>query len=586
MPTILGPADILMPPASSPPTSNAAAPALPTTGVVLIGTLASARAMAMQAAALDRPPIIVGVVLDAPGTLASPDPALPPILGVIDDLPALHARHRFRLALVSLGSSLADRVRLVSRHLSTLALEARWVPTLEDVLSGAGVTHVSPTATAASPARAPTVTPGPRLSAPAIDPVALIGRSHYEMDEPAVRRIIQGKRVLITGAGGSIGSELARVCAALNPERLLLMERSENALFQIDHEMARRFPGVARSSLLHDVVDADQTLRLCLEHRPQVVIHAAAHKHVPLMEDHPAHAVSNNLFGTRSIADAAGAAGAERFVMISSDKAVNPTSVMGATKRLAELYVSSLAQSGHARSSGDDSGGSTLYSMVRFGNVLASAGSVIPVWSQQLAEGVPITVTDPRMTRYFMTIPEAATLVMSAAALHADAGSAPVFVLNMGQPLRIVDLAARFARLHGVLVRIDSQSIPAAARDALAATPLPESDPLSPDQARALAMGMSPLELGIATIVFTGARPGEKLYEELGYGAEQLAATAHPGVTVWTAPTARADRTSAMRMIAELSGVRSPSADKASVLSLIRRHVPEMATPPRDVAAK
>jgi nucleoside-diphosphate-sugar epimerase len=571
MPTILGPTDILMPP-SGPPTTPAAGP---TTGLVLIGTLASARAMALQAAALERPPIIVGVILDTPAPTATPDPALPPILGTIDDLPALHARHRFRLALVSLGASLGESVRLVSRHLSMLSLDARWVPTLEDVLAGAGVTHVSPAAGApaspASPARSaagsatgagPAV---PRQSAPTIDPVALIGRSHHGMDELAVRRIIRGKRVLITGAGGSIGSELARVCAALEPERLLLMERSENALFQIDHAMARRFPGVARSALLHDVVDADQTLRLCLEHRPQVVIHAAAHKHVPLMEDHPAHAVSNNLFGTRSIADAALAAGAERFVMISSDKAVNPTSVMGATKRLAELYVSSLAHTGP-----------TLCSMVRFGNVLASAGSVIPVWSQQLAEGVPITVTDPRMTRYFMTIPEAAGLVMSAAALHADAGSAPVFVLDMGSPLRIVDLAARFARLHGVLVRIDASSIPAAARPALEASPLPESDPLSPDQARALAMGMSPLELGIATIVFTGARPGEKLYEELGYGAEQLAATAHPGVTVWTAPTARIDRTSAMRMIAELSAVRSPSADKAGVLALIRRHVPEM----------
>ncbi len=192
---------------------------------------------------------------------------------------------------------------------------------------------------------------------------------------------------------------------------------------KIDRMMARRFPEVPRKALMHDVVDAEQTLRHMVALKPHAIFHAAAHKHVPLMEDHPSHAVTNNLFGTKSIADAAQAVGAERFVMISSDKAVNPTSVMGATKRLAEMYTQALACTSRR----------TSFSMVRFGNVLGSACSVLPIWGSQLAEGGPITVTDPRMTRYFMTISEAATLVIQAGAIDIKPGQTPsIFVLDMG----------------------------------------------------------------------------------------------------------------------------------------------------------
>ncbi|MFN0011522.1 MAG: polysaccharide biosynthesis protein [Phycisphaerales bacterium] len=393
---------------------------------------------------------------------------------------------------------------------------------------------------------------GPRLALrPDMDPAVLIGRTHHGLDRAAVAAILTGKRILITGAGGSIGSELARVAAAFNPERLILMERAENALFSIDNQLARRFPGIPRSAVLHDVVDAEHTLEIVCTHRPHVIFHAAAHKHVPLMEDHPSHAVNNNLFGTKAIADAALACGAERFVLISTDKAVNPTSVMGATKRLAEMYVSSLAA------------GPTCFSMVRFGNVLASACSVIPIWAAQLADGAPITITDPRMTRYFMTIPEAATLVAQAAALSSDPTSAPLYVLDMGEPVRILDLALRFVRLSGYQPRVRTDTLPPG-------TQLP----VTLD---------APIDLAAPTvdIVFSGIRPGEKLFEQLAYEAENLAPTTHPGIGSWKMgnPGATPAGTQAItHMIDDMASVRRwGGADQTGrVLELLRKHVPEM----------
>ncbi|HYE03765.1 MAG TPA: polysaccharide biosynthesis protein, partial [Phycisphaerales bacterium] len=319
---------------------------------------------------------------------------------------------------------------------------------------------------------------------------------------------------------------------------LILMERAENALFEIDLQLARRFPDVPRRAILHDVVDAEQTLRHLVQTAPQVVFHAAAHKHVPLMEDHPAHAVTNNLFGTKAIADAAVAVGAERFVLISTDKAVNPTSVMGATKRLAEVYVRWL---------GGRAGTPTRCSMVRFGNVLGSACSVLTIWSQQVAEGGPITVTDPRMTRYFMTIPEAAALVIQSAAIAPDgARGAPVYVLDMGPPVRILDLAERFVRAHGLVPRIVQG--PGAAP--------PSRDGPAID------------------IVMTGARPGEKLHEELAYPAEALGGTPFPGINAWAGPAPEGqDPLGVTQMVAELSMVRHGQ-DRAAVLAALRRHVP------------
>ncbi len=368
----------------------------------------------------------------------------------------------------------------------------------------------------------------------------LIGREPYGIDRRAVAEVLTDKRVLVTGAGGSIGSELARIAATFGPELLILMERSENALFEIDRQLGSKFPDVPRRAILHDVVDEVGTRRHIGDLRPHAVFHAAAHKHVPLMEDHACQAVTNNLFGTKAVADAAVESGAERFVMISTDKAVNPVSVMGATKRLAELYVQHLERA-HT---------GTRCCMVRFGNVLGSAGSVLPIWSSQLDEGGPITVTDARMTRYFMTIPEAASLVIQAGAI--DDHTADVFVLDMGEPVRILDLADRFVRLHGFTPRVLSRA------DA-------ESHTLG---------GWLGAPGPVMDIVLSGARPGEKLYEELAYAAEQLRPTGCPGINAWSASTAPSAETIAA-MIAEMHEVRAEP-DANTVLRAIRRHLPEM----------
>ncbi len=401
-----------------------------------------------------------------------------------------------------------------------LGVALRHVPTPDDVLAGALPRSVAPP--------------------DAADPDRLIGRSSRGLTDDAkarARRLLEGKRVLITGAGGSIGSELARVVAAFGPAQLILMERAENALFEIDRRLAREHPAIPRRSMLHDVVEERATRDWLDRLRPHVVFHAAAHKHVTVMEDHPAHAVNNNFFGTKAIADAAVASGAVRFVMISTDKAVNPTSVMGATKRFAERYVAGLNLAGSA----------TRCCMVRFGNVLGSACSVVPIWSRQIAEGGPVTVTHPEMTRYFMTIPEAAQLVIQAGALtDAEAAGADVFVLDMGDPVRIVELAERFVRQAGL-------------------------EPLFVDRAGRGGAGAP----GCMEIIFTGARPGEKLHEELAYTGEELRPTPAQGVLAWAWST-QDSPAGAARLAADLEAVRW-SADHRDVLSMIARHAPTLA---------
>jgi FlaA1/EpsC-like NDP-sugar epimerase len=517
---------------------------MPATGVVLIGTVGTIRAMAAQLAASFPGVVPTGAVLvEGPGFAAWAQGGaddLPPILGGLDSFVDLHARRRFRMALISLPPALAGVQSRVEAGLARLGVPARVVPTLEALLAGAGTAGVQAGGVSGGAGRAE------------IDPAVLIGRTHHGLDARAVGAMIAGKRVLITGAGGSIGSELARVAAGFGPECVVLMERAENALFQIDHQMARRFPGVRRRAVLHDVVDPEQTLRLLMEHRPHVVLHSAAHKHVPLMEDHPSHAVNNNLFGTKSIADASVAAGVERFVMISSDKAVNPTSVMGATKRLAEMYVGALARQQRA--------GRSCLSIVRFGNVLGSACSVIPIWTDQIAAGGPITVTDPRMTRYFMTIPEAATLVVQAAAMTNTPGVAPVYVLDMGEPVHILELAVRLARLHGLepVLRRDTWPV--------------QAGPFAAD------FGAGAGAARAIDLVFSGARPGEKLFEELAYDAEHLRPTGHPGIGCWAGSADSGDPAASAEMIADLSSVRA-GGDKARAMDQIRKHVPEMRPP-------
>ncbi|MDQ6680597.1 MAG: polysaccharide biosynthesis protein [Pseudomonadota bacterium] len=306
-----------------------------------------------------------------------------------------------------------------------------------------------------------------------IEPEDLLGREPVQLDEAGIAELLTGKTVLVTGAGGSIGSELCRQVARYRPACMVLYELSEFALYQIEQQLSDLHPQLPLVRLMGDVKNLEHLRATFHAHMPQVIFHAAAFKHVPLMEEENAWAaLQNNILGTWNAATAAAEAGAERFVLISTDKAVNPASVMGASKRAAEMVLSHLATCGHK----------TVFSAVRFGNVLGSSGSVIPKFKEQIAKGGPVTVTDPEMTRYFMTIPEAARLVLQAAAL-AETGQ--VYVLDMGEAVKIVDLARDLIRLSGHREQ----------------------------------------EIGI---VFSGLRAGEKLYEELLADADETLPAAHP----------------------------------------------------------
>jgi len=488
--------------------------------LVIIAEPDEADALAAALARLPMPPAVLGRI-DPAATDATGSPLR--TLGRAADFAALHARYGFTAVLMALPPRLADLAAQLAAECERLGLDVRAIRPLSDLLAGLGVDSAPPAALH-RPLSAPYSRP------PTIDLARLIAREPHPVDEEALRTLLGGKRVLITGAGGSIGAELARRVAASGPASMALMDRSDNALFDIDRQLAARHPDIPRTPILHDVADADGALRHCMAHRPQVVLHAAAHKHVPLMEDHPALAVANNLFGTKSAADAALAVGAEHFVLISTDKAVNPSSVMGATKRLAERYVRSL-----------NGRGATRCRVVRFGNVLGSASSVLPIWSEQIAEGGPLTLTDPRMTRYFMTIPEAAALVLQAAALPDSA--ADLYVLDMGEPIRVADLAERFIRLHGC----------------------------EPDRSGA---PVEALPLNTIPIHISGVRPGEKLHEELVHDPSRLRPTGAPGVLAWPEPPVEIDDLGAM--LSDLSAVRS-AADPALVVAAIARWLPEYA---------
>ncbi len=311
----------------------------------------------------------------------------------------------------------------------------------------------------------------------AIEPEDLLGREPVVLDEAGIAELVSGKTVLVTGAGGSIGSELCRQLARYGPARLVLYELSEFALYQIEQQIGEFHPGLPLVRLMGDVKDLAHLRATFNAQRPHLVFHAAAFKHVPLMEDDNAWAaLQNNTLGTHHAALAAMECGAERFVMISTDKAVNPTNVMGASKRAAERVLSHLATQGSR----------TVFSAVRFGNVLGSSGSVIPKFKEQIAKGGPVTVTHPDITRYFMTIPEAVRLVLQSAVL---ARSGQVYVLDMGEPVKIVELARDLIRLSGHRER--------------------EID-----------------------IVFSGLRPGEKLYEELLADADTTEPSAHPRLRI------------------------------------------------------
>ena len=359
----------------------------------------------------------------------------------------------------------------------------------------------------------------------------LLNRPQVRLDREGMARLVQGRRVLVTGAGGSIGSELARQVAALGPARLVLVDSGEFALWQIDLELGEAAPLVPREAVIADVRDEARIRDIFERARPELVFHAAALKHVPLVEANPAEGLLTNALGTRHVADAARAAGATAMVLISTDKAVNPTSVMGASKRLAEMYCQALDIQGRA-------GGGMRCITVRFGNVLGSTGSVVPLFQRQLARGGPLTVTHPDMQRYFMTVREAVGLVLQASVVGAlDASpdflrQGGIFVLDMGEPVKISDLARNMIRLAGLRPDLDIE------------------------------------------IRYTGLRPGEKLFEELFHGREPAVPIGHDGLLMATPRTA--DAAIVGRAIDEIATAARGGNVRLS-LALLGRQIPEFA---------
>ena len=347
----------------------------------------------------------------------------------------------------------------------------------------------------------------------------LLGRVPVRIGMDTVRDMLTARTVMVTGAGGSIGSELCRQILSFKPTSLLLVERSEPHLFAIEQELLASRNGTSIVPLLGDVTGSARMRCIFSCFRPQVIFHAAAHKHVPMMEHQPAEAIRNNVLGTALVAEMAIDHGVERFVFISTDKAVKPSSVMGATKRCAEIYLQSLAPRSHA----------TKFMAVRFGNVLGSSGSVVPTFAKQIAAGGPVTVTHPEVSRFFMTIPEAVTLVLEASAFGKGGD---IFMLDMGKPIKIVDLAAQMILLSGF-------------------RPYEDID-----------------------IVFTGLRPGEKLEEVLSYSCEHVTPTEHPQIARLVSPVQH--YSCARTLIDELgSAIEDLDLSADEVKELLVKAVPE-----------
>ncbi len=421
-----------------------------------------------------------------------------PVAGSPEAIPQLVDKFGVTEVILALPSNSAKRIREISAIASRQGLRVRVVPSMADLAGG-------------------------RVRATDLRAVSvedLLGRQPAQLDDAAIGSLIAGRTVLVTGAGGSIGQEICRQVAARNPGRLLLLDQCEVLLYQTEQALVAAGAGALITPLVGDVTDEARLREVFTRFRPELVLHAAAHKHVPLMESQPGEALKNNVLGTALLARLASEHGVEQFVLISSDKAVNPTNVMGASKRLSELVIQGLQARPANR---------TRFVAVRFGNVLASSGSVIPLFRQQIAEGGPVTVTHPDVKRYFMTIPEAVGLVLQSAT-QGEGGD--ILVLEMGEPLRIVDLARQLIELSGFRPDVDIE------------------------------------------IKIIGLRPGEKLVEELQLEGEHYRPTTHPRILRFVG--ARTDPAALDRLLADVRALLplERAACKQGLRALVPEYVP------------
>ncbi len=424
------------------------------------------------------------------------------VLGKTDDLPQIVIEHDVSEILIAIPSASGKQMQRIINLCLECKVEFKTLPALGDIITGSASVGL--------------------LRKVKVED--LLVRAPVQLDLAKIQRKFQQRVVMITGAGGSIGSELARQVARFDPQKLVFCERSENDLHKLDIEFAERFPKLARVPIVGDILDVNRLQETISSHRPTSVFHAAAYKHVPMMEKNCFQAVTNNVFGTYNVALTARKFGVEDFVMISSDKAVHPCNIMGVTKRVAEVLI--LGQQEQ----------STRFVSVRFGNVLGSNGSVVPLFEQQIANRKPLTVTHPEVRRYFMTIPEAVQLVLQASTMGKGG---EIFVLDMGDPVRIVDLARNLIKLSGLE---------------------PERD---------------------IPIVFTGLRPGEKLFEELRFDAEGLKPTAHEKIRVLDGGVTDANQINAW--LDELAGVVAAK-NVHGLVTKLQEIVPEYTPSPEMLA--
>ncbi|SSC13013.1 putative polysaccharide biosynthesis protein EpsC [Mesotoga infera] len=419
--------------------------------VLIVGAGDAGTSLAEELAHHPENGVVVGFVDDSPRKLHRRIRGIQ-VLGDSTQIMELVEGFKIDKVIVAIPSADSQTLRKIFSHIDTKKIKVQTLPSMTEIIDGkAKLGYLRE-----------------------IDIEDLLGRESVKVDLASLKNYIVGRVVLVTGAGGSIGSELCKQIAPLGPGKLLLLGKGENSIYEIKQEISKQYPDIPLKQLIGDVQDKDRMEYIFKTHRPSLIFHAAAHKHVPLMEENPTEAFRVNSLGSLNIALMAHRYSAEAMVMISTDKAINPSSIMGVSKRLAEEFVRSIAENS-----------ATRFGIVRFGNVLGSRGSVIPLFKKQIQSGGPVTVTDPRMTRYFMTIPEAVSLVLQAGA-YATGGD--IFVLDMGEPVKISTLAREMITLAGYV---------------------PEQEIM---------------------IEYTGARPGEKLFEELVMTDETLSKTKHPKI--------------------------------------------------------